>query len=358
MRWANGCEMRVVCFGVLVGILLRSGVARSDFVFGEPVNLGPPINVASDGCPVFTADGLSMFIESDRGGEWEVWLARRETLDAPWQEPVNISAHLGAGGGFAPNISPDGLTLYFSSWREGGLGMADLYVTTRASEAEPWAEPINLGANVNSPTFEDGSQVSADGLALYYTSDRFGTAWDLDIWMTMRATLSDAWAEAVKLGPNINTTAWDFGPHVLPGGRVMLFGSDRPGGVGGHDHWITRRAATSEPWGVPGNLGPAINSTADDRCPFLAADGCVYFHSDRQGPAESFDIWRAPVQPVVDLDGDGVVDSADICFMIDNWHTDDPRCDIGPTAFGDGVVDVEDLIVLVEHMTADTGEAQ
>ena len=352
---------------VLLGLVVvgyATGTTNADFTFGEPVNLGSPINVASDGCPVFTADGLSMFIESDRGGAWDVWLATRETLDAPWQEPVNITATFGSEGGFAPNISPDGLTLYFSSWKLGGLGAADLYVTTRASENEPWTEPVNLGPNVNSSGFEDGSQVSTDGLALYYTSDRFGTAWDLDIWMTTKPALSDPWAEAVKLGPNVNTTDWDFGPHVLPGGRIMLFSSDRPGGVGGHDHWITRRATTSEPWGVPENLGPMINSAADDRCPFLAADGSVYFHSDRQGPPESFDIWRVPVVAVVDLDGDGAVDGADICLMVNSWGTDDPHCDIGPTPFGDGIVDVEDLIVLVEHIVEnratadDTGEVE
>jgi hypothetical protein len=140
-------------------------------------------------------------------------------------------------------------------------------------------------------------------LVLYYTSERFGTAWNLDIWMTTRSTLSDDWTEAVKFGRNINTTDWDFGPHVLPGGRVMLFSSGRPGGVGGHDHWITRRATPSEPWGVPENLGPAINSPADDRCPFLAADGPVYFHSDRQGLPESFALWRVPVMPLINGHG-------------------------------------------------------
>jgi OOP family OmpA-OmpF porin len=274
---------RMMWLGVVVAIMACIGPAQADFTFGEPVNLGPPVNTeATDGCPVFTADGLAMFFESDRGGAFQVWVATREALDAPWQEPVNLTATLRAEGGFAPNISPDGLTLYFSSWGSGSLNESeDLYVTTRASKDEPWSEPVNLGPNVNSPGFEDGSQVSADGLALYYTSDRFGTPWDLDIWMTTRTAPSEAWTEAVKLGPNINTTDWDFGPHVLPGGRVMLFGSDRPGGVGGHDHWITRRATTSDPWGVAENLGPTINSTADDRCAFLAADGCVYFHSDR-----------------------------------------------------------------------------
>jgi len=55
-------------------------------------------------------------------------------------------------------------------------------------------------------------------------------------------------------------------------------------------------------------------------------------------------------QPVVDFNGDGIVDSADMCIMVDRWGTDNPLCDIGPTPWGDGIVDVQDLIVLAEHL--------
>jgi sugar lactone lactonase YvrE len=55
-------------------------------------------------------------------------------------------------------------------------------------------------------------------------------------------------------------------------------------------------------------------------------------------------------QPVVDFNGDGIVDSADMCIMVDQWGTDNQLCDIGPTPWGDGIVDVQDLIVLAEHL--------
>ena len=56
------------------------------------------------------------------------------------------------------------------------------------------------------------------------------------------------------------------------------------------------------------------------------------------------------MRPVVDLNADGIVDSADMVIMVDNWGTDSSLCDIGPTPFGDGIVDVQDLIVLAEHL--------
>jgi len=62
------------------------------------------------------------------------------------------------------------------------------------------------------------------------------------------------------------------------------------------------------------------------------------------------DLWQVPIEPIVDLNGDGIVDAADISIMVDHWGTDDPLCDIGPMPWGDGIVDVQDLIVLAEHL--------
>ncbi len=53
---------------------------------------------------------------------------------------------------------------------------------------------------------------------------------------------------------------------------------------------------------------------------------------------------------IADVDRDGVVDSADMCIIVDHWGEDYPLCDIGPMPWGDGIVDVQDLIVLAEHL--------
>jgi len=59
---------------------------------------------------------------------------------------------------------------------------------------------------------------------------------------------------------------------------------------------------------------------------------------------------KEAVIPIVDFNGDGIVDAADMCMMVDYWGTDTPLCDIGPMPWGDGIVDVQDLIVLAEHL--------
>ena len=68
------------------------------------------------------------------------------------------------------------------------------------------------------------------------------------------------------------------------------------------------------------------------------------------------DIWQAPIEPVVDLNSDGLVDCADMCIMVAYWDTDEPLCDIGPMPWGDGKVDVNDLIVLAGYLPTDVND--
>jgi hypothetical protein len=114
---------------------------------------------------------------------------------------------------------------------------------------------------------------------------------------------------------------------------------------------MTRRATISDPWEEPANLGPAINTSAHDMVPCISRDGgTLYFCTWGRPAIGVFDIWQVPIIPVVDFNGDGIVDSADMCIMVDHWGEYYPLCDIGPTPLGDGIVDVQDLIVLAEHL--------
>jgi hypothetical protein len=115
--------------------------------------------------------------------------------------------------------------------------------------------------------------------------------------------------------------------------------------------WFTRRATKDSVWEAPINLGPLVNTLYRDWHGMISADGStLYFSSNRPGGSGYYDLYQAPIEPLVDLNGDGIVDVADMVIMVDNWGTDNSLCDIGPMSWGDGVVDVQDLIVLVEHL--------
>jgi len=284
----------------LILILALCMVAKADFTFGEPINLGATVN-------------------------------------SPFTE-------------FAPRLSPDNLSLYFTSNRSDGFGKGDIWVSTRqTSERNPegyWGEPVNLGPIINTEYGEFCPSISSDGLTFFFFSNRPGGYGLSDIWVATRPSKNDPWDEPVNLGPVVNSSNYEAKPCISPDGLLLFFDSVRPGGYGSGDLYMTRRATLSDPWETPVNLGPIINSPDYEEFPSISFDGkiLVFDNYTKQ------DIYQASITPIVDLNSDGIVDSADMVIMVDHWGEDYSLCDIGPMPWGDGVVDVEDLIVLAEHL--------
>ena len=199
-----------------------------------------------------------------------------------------------------------------------------------------------------------GASISSDGLELFFGSDRSSGSGDWDIYVTTRATVSDSWSASVNLGPNVNSSNFDGQPCISPDGLTLFITSNRPGGYGNWDIWMSKRTTRDDDWSTPMNLGPAINTLDGESEPSISADGRTLYFSDwmtpRPGGVGKIDLWQAPIIPIVDLNGDGIVDCVDMCIMVDHWGENYSLCDIGPTPLGDGIVDVQDLIVLAEHL--------
>ncbi len=360
MKRLNDYRMKLMFVGFVTAVVLSVESAQADFTFGELTNLGPIINSSrADGSPSFSADGLEMYFDSERSGDYDLWVTKRASTDDEWGTPerlgppVNSSALDGT-----PCISANGLTLYFNSERSGGFGHYDLWVTTRQTKNDPWGEPVNLGPTVNSTTYDFSPEISLDGQLLYFESIRPGGHGSYDIWVTTRKTSErnpeGHWDTPINLGPPINGAFRDQGPFISSDGLLLLLSTDRPGGYGSWDLWMTRRTTTSDAWAEPVNLGPKINTSYLDGWPCLFPDGStLYISSQRSGGYGADDIWQASITPIVDLNRDGIIDAADMCIMVDYWGTDNSLCDIGPMPWGDGIVDVQDLIVLAEHFFED-----
>jgi len=362
MKWFNISKMRLVLIGFIFALLLCGENANADFTFGKPTNLGPTINrPAQDWSPSIPANGLELYFESGRiggYGGWDLWVTTRETIHDNWGAPMNLGPTINSEFlSHGVSISLDGLSLYFASNEPGGSGDLDLWFTTRPTISDPWMEPVNLGPTVNSSVEDMRPSISADELSIFFTSKRSGGYGGFaDLWVTTRASLSDPWEAPVNLGPIVNSSFGEGLPSISADGRKLFF-SDygyepfRPGGYGSHDLWITTRVTKNEPWGTPANLGPTINGLDSDVGPCISPDESIlYFSSDRPGGSGGLDLWQVSIEPVVDLNGDGIVDSDDMCIIVEHWGENDSLCDIGPTPLGDGVVDVQDLIVLAEHL--------
>jgi hypothetical protein len=343
---------------VLVLVLCASTeVSKADFTFGTPAKVPNVNSSAHEHNPSISADGLSLYFISTRpggiGGR-DIWVTTRETTDEDWGEPVNIGSTINTPvGEYGVSISSDGLSLYFDTRQFGASGAVDdLWVATRATTDEDWGNPLILGPTVNISADECYPSVSSDGLAVYFCSNRSGGIGAYDLWVTTRVTTDDNWIAPVNLGPTVNSSYGEADPGISSDGLVLFFSSGtRPGGYGDGDIWMTRRATTNDNWDEAVNLGRPVNSAAWETCPNVSADGsCLFFVVSQSARHSGGDIWQAPIIPIVDFNGDGIVDAADMCIMVDNWETDNSLCDIGPMPWGDGIVDVEDLIVLSQHL--------
>jgi len=357
MTWFKGYKMRWLSVGLIATVVFGSaGMAKADFDFGEPAILGAPINSpAAEGSLTMTPDGLELYFDSSRQG-WNLWVTRRATVSDPWGEPERVSFTVNNFIDFGPCLSANGLELYYSSNRDGAF---NTLIAKRATLSDPWEEPVNIGPAVSRPAGDYGPTISPDGLELIFGSDRSGGVGTCDLWVTRRETMNDSWGEAENLGSAINSPAVDNSPFISPDGLLLFFESDRSGGYGDFDIWVSKRKTTTDEWGQAVNLGPPINSELTEYLPGTSPDGSqFYFLIANATGFESADIYKAPIVPMVDLNEDGIVDSADMCIIVDYWCTDNSLCDIGPMPWGDGVVDVEDLIVLAEHLFEEVQLAQ
>ena len=285
--------------GLVSGAAANSVQREAPFDFGAPANLGAVINSPGfDGGPSISSDGLSLYFTSDRSGGsggGDLWAASRARPTDPFGAPQNLGPGVNSPANeFAPSIAADGRSLYFDSDRPGSLGASDIWVATRATSGERFGPARNLGAPVNSSSSDGLPNISADGRSLYFSSRRATVAGDMDLWVARRDTDAGRFSGGENLGPTINSSHYDGEPGISADGRYLFFSSDRPGGSGQRDPWVTARTDRAARFGPPRNLGSLVNGPAHDVRPSISADGStLFFMSDRPGGSGQIDLWQA-----------------------------------------------------------------
>jgi hypothetical protein len=131
-----------------------------------------------------------------------------------------------------------------------------------APKFSEWSAPVNLGPVVNSPFLDAGATISKDGLSLYFSSDRPGGFGGNDIWVSQRASRESAWGLPINLGEALNTAAVEGIPTLSRDGHWLFFNSNRSGGFGLNDIWASYREHTKDDfgWQAPFNLGAGVNT--------------------------------------------------------------------------------------------------
>jgi hypothetical protein len=265
----------------------------------EPTNLGCAINsTAAEQGPAISKDGLSLYfgsMRSDGFGGSDIWVSQRTGVDEPWGPPMNLGAIVNTpGADNIPALSRDGHLLFFNSDRPGTSGLSDIWVSYRENVHDDfgWETPMNAGPGVNSSAAEVGASYveNEEGGTPLLFFGRGVTLADPDIYVS-RWQSDGSFAEAV-LVRELSSPQSDQRPSVRFDGLEMFLFSNRPGSLGGNDLFVSTRATASEAWEAPTNLGPTINTPFGEMQPYIAADRMtLFFASNRPGGCGAFDLY-------------------------------------------------------------------
>ena len=195
-------------------------------------------------------------------------------------------------------------TIVFVSARDGSNGdgidsrtgdsFMDLWFTTRDNNGK-WSEPQLLPNSINSKDNEGPSVLSPSGDEIYFTRCPRMKKVDLGCAIFYSKRKGDSWTQAkmIKLKPEDADTLSCGHPAMDSEMKIMIFAADFPGGYGMHDLWISEYDPREESWMTPVNLGPEINSIADEMFPYLSDNGDLYFSSDSYEGFGGLDMFKA-----------------------------------------------------------------
>lgn len=232
--------------------------------------------------PVLTADQQQLIFTRRTGGgpndDEDLVISRKEARGR-WGEPEslskNINTRLNEG---TCTISADGRKLIFTSCvGRQGYGSCDLFQSVLTGDE--WTEPKNLGPLVNSAEWESQPSLSADGRTLYFVSDRRGGAGRRDIWVT-NLNERGQWTRARNVGKPVNTQYDEISPFIHVNNRVLYFASNGLVGFGGYDIFFSERDSSS--WSNPKNIGSPVNNHEDQFSLFITADGKKGYYSHEE----------------------------------------------------------------------------
>ncbi|WP_231583557.1 OmpA family protein [Rufibacter radiotolerans] len=248
----------------------------------KPQSLGEVVNkMGLQYSPVLTTDQQALLFTARQGSgeldDEDLYLAYRK--NGQWQEPVsiskNINTELNEG---AASLSGDGRTLVFTTCnRQDSYGSCDLYISYR--EGDEWSTPKNMGRTVNSTSWDSQPSLSADGRTIYFASNRPGGQGGDDLWVT-KLKDDGSWGAPVNLGNKINTPGRENSPFLHASGNTLYYATDGLQGMGGLDLFKVSREKGG--WGTPLNLGYPLNTHRDESSIFISPDNKTGYYSGGQ----------------------------------------------------------------------------
>ncbi|MGE5355362.1 MAG: OmpA family protein [Deltaproteobacteria bacterium] len=258
----------------------------------RPVSIGNEINTPeSEYFPGLTGDNRKMIFTRRVRGQEDFFEA--EYKNGHWTDVKPISEINSPWNEGANTITVDGNTMIFSICEDRkGLGSCDLYISKKKDGK--WAEIKNMGTVVNSEFWDSHPSLSHDGRTLYFVSDRPGGYGKKDIWIS-RLSDNGNWLKPECLDTNINTRYDDFTPFIHADNATLYFTSTGHEGMGSSDLFLTKKI--NGHWTKAVNLGYPVNTPDHEGGIFITLDGkTAFFCTDRfQSKNKNLDIYSFEV---------------------------------------------------------------
>jgi Tol biopolymer transport system component len=283
----TGCNADLRSLGTVSAI--DGGASTEVWIpFGTPT-LHPALanTPASQENPSLTADELELYYATAVDGSLDIWLCQRASSTSAWGSPGKVIELSGDSMDEQPEVSADGLTMYLASDRPGGAAGEHLWVSRRASRAAPWGQlvPVTdfaLGDADMSPSLQQAA------LMMTFSSQRGSTNWQL--FVTTRPSTTDPWGAPVPLA-ELNSSASNWASGLYREGTSIVFSSNRVGGV--YSLFHATRASITDSFSAPQASTELNGSTGNDNDPWLSNDGHhIVFDSQRNGRAKIYEAWR------------------------------------------------------------------
>lgn len=213
-------------------------------------------------------------------------------LDGQWTKASPLSTLNTADNEGAVSLSGDGNLLVFTACnRAENMGSCDLYYSARTDTG--WTNPELLPV-INSRAWDSQPALSSDGRAIIFSSERPGGYGGRDLWLTVRG--DQGWIQPINLGSGVNSPGNEENPFLHSDENTLYFTSDYWPGFGGRDLFMTHRIRGNE-WSVIRNLGFPINSADHEEGVFIESSGRQgYFSSARGG---RFDLYSFVLDPAI-----------------------------------------------------------
>jgi outer membrane protein OmpA-like peptidoglycan-associated protein/tetratricopeptide (TPR) repeat protein len=271
--------------------------AMAQPVTTQPRSLGAKVNSpVAELYPCMTADTQTLFFTRRVNNIDEDFFKVKADTCGGWHTAVNLGAPPNTPDQeCAQTLSADGHYLFFTrcdnrsldAWTDGGC---DLFMAYRVSNDSPWTTPQPFGGLINTPEYEGMPSLSPDNNELYFVSNRPGGYGGMDIWVSRFEY--GLWQEPQNAGPAINSAGNETAPHIGFDNKTLYFTSDGKPGMGGNDLFMSRR--TKNGWMPAMNMGYPINTAYEEKSTFVTLAGDrLFFSSDRNGPAGNYDVYEA-----------------------------------------------------------------